>query len=345
MAQGQCLPPAIILSGPTAAGKTAVAMALHDRFDVDLISVDSAQVYRGLNIGAAKPNAEALARYPHALIDIRDPQQPYSAADFLADCDRCMRESRARHRVPVLVGGTTLYLRAALYGLDPLPPADPALRESLRQEMQGQGREALHQELRAADPEAAAWITPSDPQRLLRAIEVLRLTGRGPGHWQRANQRPRFDSLRLVCTPADRRQLHARIGQRFDQMMAEGFLPEARSLYRLPGFDPDLPAFRSVGYRQAWDLLAGRVDAEEFGRRVRAATRQLAKRQLTALRQLRTTLWYDSTCKSAFGRIYRQVEGFLRWIDNDAGGPCADPGVESGRIHRQGVNQRQRIRS
>lgn len=305
------LPPAILLSGPTAAGKTAVAMAIADRFDVDLISVDSAQVYRGLNIGAAKPSREELERYPHALVDIRMPDQPYSAADFLTDCDRCMIEARARGRVPVLVGGTTLYLRAALYGLDRMPPADPALRIRLNQEMESVGRQALHDELIKADPQAASWITPSDPQRLVRAIEILRASGRGPSFWQRHNHLARFASLRLVCTPADRGVLHQRIGRRFEQMMTLDFLSEASSLFSSPCFDPELPAFRSVGYRQAWDLLAGRIDESEFGRRVRAATRQLAKRQLTALRQLRTSLWYDSDRKSVFDRICRQVEGFF----------------------------------
>jgi len=315
MAGSSGLPPAIVLSGPTAAGKTGIAMALRDRFDVDLISVDSAQVYRGLDVGTAKPAPEELARYPHALIDIRSPGQPYSAADFLADCDRLMRESVARQRVPVLVGGTTLYLRAALYGLDSLPQADRALREALTRELQAQGSRALHQELLRADPEAAARIPPNDSQRLVRALEILRLSGHGPSHWQRANQQPRFESLRLVCTPSDRRILHRRIALRFDRMMADDFLSEARRLHASEGFDPDLPAFRSVGYRQAWDLFEGEIDEDEFGRRVRAATRQLAKRQLTALRQLRTALWYDSSSKSASGRIYRRVEGFLRWVE------------------------------
>jgi len=305
------LPPAILLSGPTAAGKTAIAMALADRFDVDLISVDSAQVYRGLDIGAAKPPREELDLYPHALIDIREPDEPYSAADFLADCDRCMIEARARGRIPVLVGGTTLYLRAALYGLDRMPSADAALRIQLNQEMERLGRQALHDELLKADPQAASWITVRDPQRLLRAVEILRASGRGPSFWQHHNSLPRFASLRLVCTPADRGVLHGRIGRRFEQMMALDFLSEARSLRNRPCFDPELPAFRSVGYRQAWDLLAGRIDHDEFGRRVRAATRQLAKRQLTALRQLRTSLWYDSDRNSIFDRIYRQVEGFF----------------------------------
>ena len=311
MANQASLPPAIVLSGPTAAGKTALAMALHDRFDVDLISVDSAQVYRGLNIGAAKPEADTLARYPHALIDVRAPDQPYSAADFVADCDQLMTESAARGRTPVLVGGTTLYIRAALYGLDKMPAADAGLREQLQREINKTGWEALHLELAAADPVTAARITVRDPQRLLRAIEVLRLSGKGPSHWQRDNRWPRFSSLRLVVTPSDRSVLHARIALRLDQMMKEGFMAEAQTLFNSPGFDPDLPAFRSVGYRQAWEVLEGRINIDQFKHRAQAATRQLAKRQLTALRQLQTCLWYDGSAKTAFDRVFRQIEGFL----------------------------------
>ena len=319
MIDGQSLPPAILLSGPTASGKTAIAMALKDRFDVDLISVDSAQVYRGLDIGAAKPSAGELARYPHALIDIRDPVERYSVADFVTDCDRLMVQSQLQNRVPLMVGGTTLYLRAALYGLDRMPRAEPQLRVRLQKEMDTSGRQALHDELSSADPQAASWITIRDPQRLLRAVEILRLSGKGPSFWQHHNTLPRFASLRLVVTPADRSVLHARIGERFDQMMARDFLSEAVTLLNSPGFDPDLPAFRSVGYRQAWDLLEGRTDHEEFGRRVRAATRQLAKRQLTALRQLRRTLWYDTQRKAIFDRICRQVEGFSQHIKHRDG--------------------------
>jgi len=325
------LPPAIVLSGPTAAGKTAVAMAISDRFDVDLISVDSAQVYRGLNIGAAKPSPAELARYPHALIDIRDPSDPYSAADFLADCDRLMVESHARNRVPLLVGGTTLYLRAALYGLDKMPAADPQLRKQLSREMERRGRQALHDELLASDPQAASWITGHDSQRLLRSIEILRVSGRGPSFWQQHNRLPRFASFRLVCTPADRKVLHARIGRRFEEMMAADFLDEARALFSSSCFDPELPAFRSVGYRQAWELLAGRLDREEFGRRVRAATRQLAKRQLTALRQLRTSLWYDSDNTSVFDRICRQVEGFIATYQLPDRAAVSTTGMATGR--------------
>ena len=219
--------------------------------------------------------------------------------------------SRSSGRLPVLVGGPTLYLRAVLYGLDAMPAADPALRKRLAEEFEADGGRSLHRELQHGDPEAAARITVTDPQRLLRAVEVLRLSGKGPSHWQRQNRLPRFPSLRLVVTPTDRAVLHRRIAQRLDQMVDAGFLDEAKALYESPGFDADLPAFRSVGYRQAWDYLAGRVDLETFRAQARAATRQLAKRQLTALRQLHAALWYDSRQVKAKDRIFRQVQGFL----------------------------------
>jgi tRNA dimethylallyltransferase len=307
----QALPPALILSGPTAAGKTAVAMALSERFDVDLISMDSAQVYRGLDIGAAKPDAATLERCPHALIDIRSPWNPYSAADFVDDCDRLMARSAASGRLPVLVGGTTLYLRAVLYGLDAMPAADQGLRKLLAEEFDADGGRTLHRELQQGDPDTAGRVNVNDPQRLLRAVEVLRLSGKGPSHWQRQNRWPRFPSLRLVITPGDRAILHRRIAQRLDQMLEEGFMEEAVALFESPRFDPDLPAFRSVGYRQAWDYLSGRVDLETFRARARAASRQLAKRQLTALRQLHAALWYDSGQVMAIDRIFGQVQGFL----------------------------------
>jgi len=309
--EAQALPPALILSGPTAAGKTAVAMDLCERFDVDLISMDSAQVYRGLDIGAAKPDPATLERYPHALIDIRCPRNPYSAADFVNDCNRLMAQAASRGRLPVLVGGTTLYLRAVLYGLDSMPSADPGLRKQLAGEFDADEGQALHRELQSGDPETAARVTVSDPQRLLRAVEVLRLSGKGPSHWQQQNRLPRFPSLRLVVTPGDRSVLHRRIAARLARMLDEGFMNEARGLFEAPGFDPDLPAFRSVGYRQAWDYLAGRTHLDTFCARARAATRQLAKRQLTALRQLRASLWYDSGQAMAKDRIFRQVQGFL----------------------------------
>ncbi|AKS41689.1 tRNA (adenosine(37)-N6)-dimethylallyltransferase MiaA [Wenzhouxiangella marina] len=315
---GADLPPAVILTGPTAAGKTDVAMALADRFDVALISVDSAQVYRGLDIGAAKPDAVTLARYPHALIDIRDPAEAYSAADFVKDCEAAMREARAARRLPVLVGGTTLYLRALIYGLDPLPPADPSLREQLATELAEDGGRGLHAELASADSAAAARIRPNDPQRLLRAVEILRLTGKGPSHWQTGNRLARLDTLRLVITPSDRKVLHDRIALRFERMVAEGFLDEVAALRKRGDLGPDLPAIRSVGYRQAWDFLAGRFDQESFLQRARAATRQLAKRQLTALRQMRAALWYDSQKGAAIDSIFRQVQGFSKQLDEAA---------------------------
>ncbi len=301
------LPAAVILSGPTAAGKTAVAQDLFDRFAVTLINVDSAQVYRGLDIGSAKPDAASLARYPHELIDLRWPEQSYSAADFVSDAESAMRRASAAGRVPVLVGGTVLYLRALLYGLDPLPAADPALRAHLGERAERDGWAALHAELARRDPDTAARIRPSDPQRVQRALEVLELTGRGLAAHHSAPRRPRFQSLRLVLTPADRGELHRRIERRFAEMLEAGLVDEVRQLRRREALSAGHPAMRAVGYRQVWQYLDGAFDRSGLIARAGAATRQLAKRQLTALRKFSDTLWYDPNARRTRAVIGRQV--------------------------------------
>jgi tRNA dimethylallyltransferase len=300
----------VILSGPTAAGKTAVAEALSDRFPIRLISVDSAQVYRGLDIGSAKPGVVELERYPHALIDLRWPEESYSAADFVVDAEQAMRRAAADGRVPMLVGGTVLYLRSLLYGLDRLPEADPALRQRLRAQAEREGWNKLHQDLARRDPETAARIRPSDPQRIQRALEVLELTGRGLASHHSAPRRPRFPSLRLVLTPADRRQLHQRIERRFGQMLDDGLIEEVEALRQRPGLHDTHPSMRSVGYRQVWQFLDGGLDRTELMAQAVAATRQLAKRQLTGLRKLSDALWYDPQRRQTLTVIARQLSDF-----------------------------------
>ncbi len=311
-AERAALPPAVLLMGPTAAGKTSLALALADRLPVALISVDSAQVYRGLHIGTAKPDRATLERYPHALIDLREPADTYSAADFLSDCRQAMLQAWAEGKLPLLVGGTTLYFRALLYGLDVMPAADPALRQALEERLRERGADDLHAELQAADPDSASRIRISDPQRLVRALEILRLSGRGPSHWQRDNRLPLLPTLRLVVTAADRSRLHERIGRRLEQMLEQGFLAEVEQLRSDPRLTPTHASMRAVGYRQAWELLDGRIDRIEWQQKTRAATRQLAKRQLTALRQMHTSLWYDPDGSHTFDRVFRRVQGFLR---------------------------------
>ncbi len=308
------LPPAVLLMGPTAAGKTEVAMALAQRMAVSLISVDSAQVYRGLDIGSAKPDAETLSRFPHALIDIRDPEETYSAADFASDAAVAIRAARESGRLPVLVGGTTMYFRALVYGLDPMPSADAELRAEIAAEAEQRGWPSLHAELARHDPESGARIRPNDPQRIQRAIEILRLTGRGPSAFHRDNRVPQLDCLRLVLTASDRHVLHQRIAGRFRKMLDAGLVEEVTALRRRPELTLEHPSMRSVGYRQVWQHLDGEFGLDEAERRATAATRQLAKRQLTSLRQFQRGLWHDPRQKRTIDLIFRQVGEFERRV-------------------------------
>ncbi len=304
-------PPAIFLMGPTASGKTALACALRERFPLELVSVDSALVYRGLDIGTAKPDAATLARHPHRLIDLRDPRDTYSAGDFRGDALQAMADIAAHGRVPLLVGGTGLYFRALQHGLAELPAADPVLRRALEREAELLGLPALHARLATLDPPAAARIRVSDPQRLLRALEVIALSGRPLSELQRqAGERMPYRLLKLALVPVDRAPLRERIAQRFDAMLDAGFLDEVRGL-RTRGLDPDLPALRAVGYRQAWEHLDGRTDAAKFRERAIFATRQLAKRQVTWLRAELDALWIDPDREDAGERAGRAVKAFL----------------------------------
>jgi tRNA dimethylallyltransferase len=279
-------PLAIFLMGPTASGKTALACALSERFPLGLISVDSALVYRGLDVGAAKPDAATRARYPHALIDIRDPAEPYSAADFSADAQLAMQDISQAGRIPLLVGGTGLYFRALQRGLSSLPEADAKLRAQLAQEAAAIGWDGMHRRLAELDAPAAARIKPGDAQRIQRALEVIVLTGQPLSAQQQGGRGQPFPwrVLKLALIPEDRAPLHARIAQRFDAMLQHGLLDEVLALRQRGDLVADLPAIRAVGYRQAWEHLDGGYDAAELRNRGIFATRQLAKRQITWLR-------------------------------------------------------------
>ena len=284
-------PRCLALAGPTASGKTAAALAIAAELPVEIISVDSALVYRGMDIGTAKPSAAELAAVPHHLIDIRDPRQAYSAAEFVRDATRLVHEIHARGRHPLLVGGTMLYFKALFGGLDDMPPAYAQVREQIEAEAQARGWPALHAELRRVDPPTAARLPPGDTQRIQRALEVYRVTGRplSSFHTRRDDAQPsaaaRATTL-ISLEPQDRAWLHARIAQRFDAMLAQGLLAEVQRLRARGDLHADLPAMRCVGYRQAWEALDGLFPLSELRERGIYATRQLAKRQITWLRSM-----------------------------------------------------------
>ncbi|PSJ38698.1 tRNA (adenosine(37)-N6)-dimethylallyltransferase MiaA [Zobellella taiwanensis] len=301
-------PLAVFLMGPTASGKTSLAMTLCRELPCELVSVDSALVYRGMDIGTAKPSREELAQAPHRLIDLRDPSQAYSAAEFRRDALAAMAEITAAGRIPLLVGGTMLYFKALLEGLSPLPSADPAVRAAIEAEAAEQGWERLHRQLAAVDPVAAARIHPNDPQRLSRALEVFRISGKTLTELtQRKGDPLPYKVLQFAIAPAERAELHRRIAERFRLMLEQGFEQEVRALYRRGDLHPELPSIRCVGYRQMWDYLDGVVGYDEMTERGIAATRQLAKRQLTWLRSWPDLTWLDSDDKTACQRLVQQV--------------------------------------
>lgn len=313
--------PAVLLMGPTGAGKTDVAVQLTEVLPLEIVSVDSAMVYRGMDIGTAKPSARTLARAPHHLVDIADPAERYSAGRFLADAGAAMREIRARGRVPLLAGGTMLYFRALQSGLADMPPADPDLRRRIDARAAREGWPALHEELVRHDPVAAARIQPADRQRIQRAFEILELTGQPPSaRWReslRTASRP--GDLKLVLAPGDRQALATRIEGRFRKMMELGFLEEVRRLYERGDLDPGLPSVRAVGYRQLWDHLAGGCGLEEAAGRAIVATRQLAKRQMTWLRAEPGAEWFEALDSHAGARILDRVERWLAYPDGRDG--------------------------
>jgi tRNA dimethylallyltransferase len=288
-------PLAIFLMGPTAAGKTGLAVELIRQLPLEIISVDSALIYRGMDIGTAKPDAQTLAQAPHRLIDIRDPSEIYSAAEFRHDALQAMDDIIARGNTPLLVGGTTLYFRALEEGLSDLPSADAEVRAELEAEAAAVGWPAMHTRLQQVDPEAAARIHPNDPQRIQRALEVYELCGEPMSALfaEGRQQAPAYRFLKIALVPGDRALLHARIEERFQVMLDQGFLDEVRQLRVRGDLHADLPSMRAVGYRQAWNYLDGNLSAEEWVERGVIATRQYAKRQMTWLRSERDCHWID----------------------------------------------------
>lgn len=306
MTASKALPPAIFLMGPTAAGKTDLAIELTKVLPCELISVDSALVYRDMDIGTAKPSKELLAQFPHRLIDILDPAQSYSAAEFRSDALAAMAEITARGKIPLLVGGTMLYYKALLEGLAEMPAADPQIRAEIEEEATRLGWQALHDQLAVVDPVSAARIHPNDPQRLSRALEVYRVSGSSmTAHRERqsaqstdaaASGRPQlpYTVANLAIAPANRQVLHDRIAQRFTQMLEQGFVDEVVALRRRGDLHVGLPSIRAVGYRQVWEHLEGKLTSAEMQERGIIATRQLAKRQFTWLRSWTDLHWLDS---------------------------------------------------
>lgn len=305
------LPPAVVICGPTAAGKTEIALEIARRLPVRLISADSVQVYRGMDIGTAKPDARTLAEFPHALIDIRDPEQTYSAAEFAHDAGAEMASAWSRGALPVVVGGTALYLRALRYGLDAMPPADAALRQRIADEADEVGWPAMHERLAMLDPESGRRIRASDPQRIQRALEICLTSGRAASSFHRGRGPDRLaGSLFLVVSPADRSQLHHRIEARWSGMLELGLVDEVERLLKRPGLTRRSMALRAVGYRQTIDYLDGAIAREDLVDRASAATRQLAKRQLTAFRKWTGGMWYDPLNLRTIDRIIKRVSRF-----------------------------------
>lgn len=301
-------PPVICLMGPTASGKTALAMALYDALPCEIISVDSALVYKGMDIGTAKPSAEELEKYPHRLIDLIDPAESYSAADFCKDALREIAEIRARGKIPLLVGGTMMYFKSLIDGISPLPEASPEIRKVIEQEANEHGWQHMHQLLADVDPESAARIHPNDPQRLTRALEVYRLTGNTLTQLTEIKgDSLQGDVLQFAITPKERSTLHQRIELRYQQMIEQGFEQEVIKLKQRDDLHEDLPSIRCVGYRQMWQYLNGEHDFEEMIFRGVCATRQLAKRQLTWLRSWKNLQWLDMEDKSNLQYVLSEV--------------------------------------
>jgi len=303
---------AVFLLGPTASGKTSVALELARRFPVEIVSVDSAQVYRGMDVGTAKPDAATRKRVPHHLIDIVEPTEAYSAGRFRDDALRLASEIQARGKVPLLTGGTMLYFRALTRGLADLPPAQPGIRRELEKRAASEGWPALHAELRAIDPEAAARIEPTDAQRIQRALEVHRHTGRRLSDFHReAQPRLPFEALKISLEPSDRAVLHARIADRFQSMLRSGLVDELRGLRKRHALTGDMPSMRAVGYRQAWHAIEDPRDMALLEARGIAATRQLAKRQLTWLRAMDDVERLDCLGARVASEAGERVERFL----------------------------------
>lgn len=310
----QTLPPAIFVMGPTASGKTDLAVSLYKKLPVELISVDSALVYQEMNIGTAKPSAEILQQAPHALIDIIPPTEAYSAAHFRTDTLKLMADITARGKIPLLVGGTMLYFKALEEGMSQLPEADPEVRKLIEQEASEVGWPAMHAKLALVDPESAARLQPNDVQRIERALEVYRITGQSMTilHQATSGDALPYRLLKIALVPSDRKVLHARIALRFDQMLANGFVNEVKTLLsQYPALTADSTSMRCVGYRQALEYLAGDYDEAELRDRGIFATRQLAKRQLTWLRGMENLHEVDCLDPLMHERVLERVSLFI----------------------------------
>lgn len=303
----------VLVMGPTASGKTDLALKLAERWPIQIISVDSAMVYRGMNIGTGKPSAEVLARFPHELVDILDPSEAYSAGQFVRDARSAIERAHAQGRLPVLVGGTMLYFRALRHGLAEMPQADPAIREQLDAEAERVGWPQMHAELSRIDPRAAMRIQANDAQRIQRALEVYRITGRTLS--EHHAQVPAVDeSLRFFAyawVPSERQKIYEAIEQRFERMMQHGLLEEVRALHERGDLHAALPAIRSVGYRQLWEHLTGSMPLDAAVKQAILATRHLARRQLIWLRSERDISWIDALESSADARMVQAVASVL----------------------------------
>ena len=310
-------PPAILLMGPTASGKTALALTLAEALPCEIVSVDSALVYKGMDVGTAKPARKLLETVPHHLVDIIEPHERYSAARFRDDALVAMREITERGRIPLLVGGTMLYFKALLEGLNELPEADPMIRLVIDTMAEEQGWPAVHARLATVDPETAAKLAPNDAQRIQRALEIYHLTGKPMGELLK---KPRYvyfpyRPIKIALIPSDRGMLHDRIARRFDEILAGGLVAELRALREEYGLESDMPAMRAVGYRQAWQHLEGDLDLDALREQGIAATRQLAKRQLTWLRAMEDVTVFDSLIEDLDALVLeylrRRLEGML----------------------------------
>lgn len=306
--------PVIFLMGPTATGKSALAVDLAACLPLEIISVDSAMVYRGMDIGTAKPSPEVLRRVPHHLIDIRDPAQTYSAAEFRVDALRCIKEIHSRGRVPLLAGGTGLYFRALEQGLSALPAGNAAMREELAREAGKVGWDVMHARLETVDPQAAARIHPHDPQRIQRALEVYHLTGKSltAHHQDQGKPLLPYRLIKIILAPADRGSLHREVQLRFQRMLDQGLVDEVHALRARSDLNPRLPALRLVGYRQVWQFLEGKLPRAVMVDKAVTATRQLVKRQLTWLRKERDGEWFDSQDPGLGEKIRAFVERRLK---------------------------------
>lgn len=294
--------------GPTASGKTGLALELASQVPAEIISVDSALVYKHMNIGTAKPTAEEMAVAPHWLVDIIEPTEAYSVADFVDDTTRLISEIHGRGKLPILVGGTIMYFNALINGISPLPKSDTEIREAILSEANERGWQAMHADLETVDPVSAGRIHPNDPQRLTRALEVYRSSGKSLTHWQqKAIYRCPYKIDQFAIAPKERAVLHDRIAQRFDLMLAQGLVDEVKALYERGDLHEDMPAIRAVGYRQVWQYLKGELSYAEMRDKGIIATRQLAKRQLTWLRGWPDLTWLDTFAKDNLTKITAKV--------------------------------------